>query len=63
MSFKVTLPYDPIWRPLDWAKEHCPSYITNVQNKTNVSFLNRVYEIDYIFGEERDAVVFALRWA
>lgn len=63
MSYTVTLPYDPVWRPLDWAREHCPSYITNTVNKTNVSFFNRKFQIDYIFGEERDAVLFALKWA
>jgi hypothetical protein len=25
----VTIPYDPIWEPLNWAKKYCSSYITN----------------------------------
>lgn len=51
----VTLPYDPLWTALEWAKKNCPSYITN-----------RVAEdgkICYYFGEERDATAFLLRWS
>jgi hypothetical protein len=25
----VTIPFDPFWEPLHWAKRYCPSYITN----------------------------------
>jgi len=25
----VTLPYDPEWKALEWAKKHCQSYISN----------------------------------
>jgi len=25
----VTIPFDPFWEPLHWAKKYCPSYITN----------------------------------
>lgn len=67
----VTLPYDPEWRALAWAKEHCPSYITNYI--TNNAYL-RTYgvplgnaalwgsKIDYYFAAEEDATFFALRW-
>ena len=34
MSAVVTLPYDPLWTPLEWAKENCPSYITNTMRNT-----------------------------
>lgn len=57
---KVTLHYDPTWRALDWAKKHCNSYITNAGGKrTNRGFTT----IDYYFGDQRDATMFALRWA
>jgi hypothetical protein len=68
----VTLAYDPLWSPVEWAKKHCPSYITNQLNKSlNASFLqdkgfsqhtNKKY-IDYLFGNEKDALIFQLRWA
>lgn len=69
MDVKVTLPYDPAWAPLVWAKEHCPSYITN--KASNTTRLKRVSSsgwvsdssIVYYFGNERDATIFTLRWA
>ena len=60
----MTLPYDPVWCALEWAREHCPSYITNQSRPgTGTTFHNRQYDIVYYFGEERDAVLFALKWA
>jgi hypothetical protein len=64
----VTLPYDPEWKALAWAKDHCPSYITNeVRNNTR---LKKVpggwvpnHRIVYHFSDERDATFFALRWS
>lgn len=64
----VTLPYDPVWTALEWAKEHCPSYITNKSINTTrlkpapggwVSDSNIVY----YFSDEQDAVLFKLTWA
>lgn len=71
MSTKVTLPYDPIWTPLDWAKENCPSYITNQMNPPSTLSPDDVFfqyypslqNIDYFFGDEQDAFKFALRWS
>ena len=68
MGVKVTLPYDPTWAPLAWAKEHCPSYITN--KASNTTRLKRVSSsgwvndssIVYYFGDERDATIFTLKW-
>jgi len=58
---KVTLPYDPDWTPLSWAKKHCASYSTNdVHTNTNESGIG--VQIDYFFGEEKDAVLFSLKW-
>ncbi len=58
---KVTLPYDPVWRPLVWAKKHCPSYITNDVHR-NTGEPGKSVQIDYFFGNERDAMWFTLRW-
>jgi hypothetical protein len=59
-STRVTLPYDIFWTPLDWAKENCPSYITNDlhRNKDGID----PGRIDYFFGDAAEATVFALRW-
>jgi len=62
MSVKVTLTYDPFWPPLDWAKEHCASYITN-DCHIDESGRARIDLVDYYFGDEQDAVLFALRWS
>ena len=53
----VTLPYDPVWRPLDWAKKHCSSYITNAVHSCDNT------KIDYFFANEKDALMFLLRWS
>ena len=68
MSSIVNLPYDPLWQPLDWAKEHCPSYITNAlahpgRMKTVPGGWVRDDSIKYYFGKEEDAILFALKWS
>jgi hypothetical protein len=67
MSIKVTLPYDPEWRALRWAHEHCESYITNVANPAGLKSAPggwiADYCIVYYFGDENDAALFALKWS
>lgn len=62
---KVTLPYDPNWTALTWAKANCPSYITN--DSTYVTHVPTTivgeYYINYYFGDDRDAAMFLLRWS
>jgi hypothetical protein len=58
---RVTVPYDPFWKPLAWAKKHCPSYITNDVHK-NKNESGQGVLIDYFFSEGKDAMVFMLRW-
>lgn len=45
------------YEPLEWAKQHCPSYITNdaVQKAGN-------YYYRFYFGQEHDRLMFALKW-
>ena len=43
---------------LDWAKENCPSYITNTGT---VKEHKIVYS--YYFSDEKDALLFSLRWS
>jgi hypothetical protein len=64
----VTLPYDPNWKALAWAKENCPSYITN--ESVNTTRLKKVSggwvpdsNIVYYFSNEKDAMWFVLRWS
>ena len=57
----VTLPYDPAWRALEWAKEHCPSYITNDLHQDGYNTYDRS-KIDYLFGNDREAMMFLLKW-
>ena len=61
MSVHVTLPYDLEWKALEWAKEHCPSYITNTTHQ-NGYYTYDQSKIDYFFDNESDAMLFALKW-
>ena len=61
MGMTVTLPYDPEWTALAWAKEYCPSYITNEVHINNGEFGKGVC-IDYCFSDEKDLILFKLRW-
>lgn len=45
------------FQPLQWAKKHCPSYITN-----DGVIKDGVYHYRFYFGRERDQVMFALKW-
>ena len=62
---KVSLPYDPTWQALTWAKRNCPSYITNdADTETNIKEgYSFVTHINYYFGNENEALMFKLRWA
>ena len=46
------------YEPLEWAKQHCPSYITNNAVQKHGEYYYRFY-----FGRERDRMWFALRWS
>jgi len=43
---------------LDWAKEHCPSYIIQ-----DIYRCHDVKWVDYFFGDDRDALIFTLKWS
>ena len=43
---------------LEWAKQHCPSYITNDAVQKGGEYHYRFY-----FGDEQDRVMFLLRWS
>ena len=58
----ITLPYDPAWRALEWAKQYCPSYITNDLHQDGYNTYDRS-KIDYFFGNRKDAMIFLLKWS
>jgi hypothetical protein len=60
MRNSITLPHVHEWRPLEWAKENCPSYISctgYLKENTEEGF------IEYYFSETKDMTLFALRWS
>jgi hypothetical protein len=68
----ITLDYDPYWEALKWAKEHCPSYITNSvirdmdRDRVEIKGVHAVSQYDritYYFGDKQDAAMFAVRWS
>jgi len=62
MSYTVILPCDPVEPRHNWAKEYCPSYITNVLGYIDAMYWISEMSLTYYFGEETDAVLFALKW-
>lgn len=66
MKSIVTLPYNSEWHAVEWAKKHCPSYITNdVVNSEPLTPGGEYFipsNINYYFGSEKDALIFALHW-
>ena len=58
----VTIPYDPVWEPLNWAKKYCSSYITNDMHMNGYNTYDHT-KIDYHFSDEKDALMFLLRWS
>lgn len=57
----VAIPYDVTWKAVDWAKKNCPSYVTNYVLEEKVKMTQRPI-ICYVFSDEKDAIIFALRW-
>jgi hypothetical protein len=54
-----------LYEQLGWAKEHCPSYITNDSYYSSTPpalYIDDVYYRFY-FSEASDATLFALRWS
>ena len=46
-----------------WAREHCESYVSHdVQDVSDVSYYYDNIAL-YLFREERDALMFRLKWA
>jgi len=65
----MTLPrYDEVEKYLEvlnWARKNCPSFVTTeIHGATVVSFRSVDYsKVDYYFTDEKDAILFSLRWS
>ena len=60
-AYAVTLPYAKSHEALAWAKKNAPSYITNTYTYEDDTFEPEV-QIKFHFTEEKDAVMFTLRF-
>lgn len=62
MSYIFRIPisrdYGEIISMLKWAKDHCPSFITN-----NVEFNTDRHCYRFYFADEKDYTWFSLRWS
>ena len=59
MRIKVTLPHIHSWHARNWASDNCESYLSCTiygTFGTDNSF------VEYYFEEEKDMILFALKW-
>ena len=61
MRYTVTLPLKSHNKetPAQWAREHCESYLSATWHLIEDEGRS---EADYHFAEEKDAMIFSLRW-
>ena len=62
---EVSISHSKCHGALDWAKENCPSYVTNRVDIIRLAEMDEkvgpIY-ITFFFADEKDATLFALRW-
>jgi hypothetical protein len=59
MTNYVDIIHTPGWyEALDWAKQHCRSYITNEGFRKEED----IYYVRFYFSDEKDQIWFTLRW-
>ena len=61
MRYTITLPHEYEWNASEWAKEHCPSYLSataHIRAGRNLP----ASKVEYHFADEKDAAIFTLRW-
>lgn len=58
----VTIPAFPFIEPLQWAVENCLSYITVDCHQDGYNIYDHT-KMHYHFADEKDAMMFILRWA
>jgi hypothetical protein len=61
MRYTVTLPHEYEWHPTAWAKEHCPSYLSATAHICMGRDLPPS-KVEYHFEDEKDVVIFSLKW-
>lgn len=54
----ISEPYQTTQEMLSWAKEHCASFLTNDVEKRTDDWYYRFY-----FADEKDMLMFTLRWS
>lgn len=62
---EVAIPYSKVNSAIEWAKENCPTYITyqvDVDTLVAEDIAEALIQVIFSFGNENDAVMFALRW-
>lgn len=61
---RVSIESKKAYEALDWIKLNCPSYITNRVDMVHLTDEKRIGPIkfSFVFGDEKDATMFALRW-
>lgn len=62
MNNYVTVKREVLDAALDWAKTHCPSYITNDYHMSGYNLYDHSL-IDFYFADTKDQVLFMLIWA
>jgi hypothetical protein len=62
MRYTVTLPHKYEWDATEWAKEHCPSYLSATAHLRLGRDLPPS-NVDYHFADEKDLTMFILRWS
>jgi hypothetical protein len=62
MSFTVTLPLVGSTNAEKWALENCPSYIRPDWHQDGYNTYD-VAMVDYFFADEKEALMFFLRWS
>lgn len=62
---RVSIESKKAYEALDWIKLNCPSYITNQVDMIHLTDKKRIgpIKISFVFDDEKDATLFALRWA
>ncbi len=64
MKNYVTIKEEVVEEALTWAKEHCPSYITNIYHPMgNNEFDTESYDFFFAHNATAEMTMFALKWA
>lgn len=64
---QVTIKYEKAYDAVEWAKENCTSFVTckpnSIQLRDSDGNFGYPIEVDFVFWNKTDAVLFSLRWS